>query len=175
VGGGHHAEEETMANRGLQHWTPARSGMMPFGRDPFGSFRREMDRLFDDFFAPVEGREHGTFLAGGNWPSLDVDETDQAYKITAELPGLSLKDVNVDLRDNVLTISGEKREEHKEEKSGRHYSERSYGRFERVIPFNVEVDADKVQASFKAGVLTIELPKSAKAKDKSRHIDIKAQ
>jgi HSP20 family protein len=134
-----------------------------------------MDRLFDDFFAPAEGREGRPFPVAGGWPSLDVDETDQAYKVTAELPGLELKDVDVDLRDNVLTISGEKREERKEDKSGRRYTERSYGRFERVIPFAAEIDADKVQASFRNGVLTVDLPKNAKAKDKSRHIQIKAQ
>lgn len=163
-----------MPNRNLPTWTPSR-GLMPFGRDPFASFRRQMDRLFDDFFAPMEStREGGAVSAFGTWPSLDVDETDQAYKVTAELPGLELKDVEVKLRDNVLTISGEKREERKEGNGGRHYTERSYGRFERSIPFEAEIDADKVQASFKNGVLAVELPKNPKAREKMRRIEVKA-
>jgi HSP20 family protein len=163
-----------MPHRNLAPWAPSR-GLTPLGRDPFTSFRRQMDRLFDDFFAPFESTAgEGAALAPiGRWPSLDVDETDQAYKVTAELPGLEQKDVEVNLRDNVLTISGEKREERNEGEGGRHYTERTFGRFERAIPFNVEIDADKVQAKFKNGVLTIELPKNPKAREKMHRIEVK--
>ena len=163
-----------MANRELTPWTGGR-GLSPLGRDPFTSFRHEMDRLFDDFFAPAEQRSFG----GGNGvtlrPSVDVAETDQAYTVTAELPGLEQKDVELNLRDNALTLSGEKRQESREENGGRSYTERSFGRFERVIPLPEEVDADRVEANFKNGVLKVTLPKNPKAQDKARRIEIKPQ
>ena len=161
-----------MANRDLTPWRS--QGAPSFGRDPFALFRREMDRLFDDFLAPAEPR---SFAAAGTqgavWPSLDVDETDQAYMVTAELPGIDQKDIELDLSDNALTLRGEKRSERKEEEGGRRYSERSYGRFERTIPFAQEIDADKVEASCENGLLKITLPKNARARDKSRRIEIK--
>ena len=164
-----------MANRELAPWTGSR-GVTPFERDPFTSFRRQIDRLFDDFLTPLEPR---TFEAAGNgggiWPSLDVHETEKAYKVVAELPGLEQKDVEVRLADNALTISGEKRQEHSEAEGGRTYTERSFGRFQRTIPLAAEVDADKVQASFKNGVLTVEAPKNPAARDKTRRIEVKAQ
>lgn len=165
-----------MANRDLTPWTGG-GGLTPFGRDPFGSFRREMDRLFDDFFTltPAEGRSFATPTANGLRPNIELRENDQAYTVTAELAGLDPKDVELNLRENALVISGEKRQEHKEGDGGRAYTERSYGRFERLIPFDSEVDADKVEAKFKHGVLTVTLPKNAKAQDKTRRIEIKPQ
>ena len=167
-----------MANRDLTPWTGG--GLTPFGRDPFASFRREMDRLFDDFFtpAPAEGRNFGAPAAQAAAimrPSIDVDETDQAYTVTAELPGLSEKDIQLNLRENTLTISGEKKSERNEAQGGRRYSERSFGRFERSIPFPAEVDADRVDAAFRDGVLTVTLPKNEKAQDKTRRIEIRSQ
>ena len=172
-----------MANRDLSPWRrqggvqPLQSGL---ARDPFASFRREMDRLFDDFFLPVEGRSfapaaQGQQAQGMILPSVDVHETDHAYTVTAELPGIDPKDVEISLDDNALTLRGEKRSERKEEDGGRRYTERSYGRFERTIPFGAEVDADRVEASCENGVLKVTLPKNAQAKDKSRRIQIKSQ
>lgn len=160
-----------MANRDL---TPWRMPSAPALRDPFGSFRREMDRLFDDFFAPAEARSFAApaEVRGAVMPSIDVDETEQAYTVTAELPGIDPKDVELDLRENALMLRGEKRSERKEEDGGRRYSERSYGRFERTIPFATEVDADKVEAKFENGVLKVTLPKNAQARDKTRRIQI---
>ncbi|MER8395973.1 Hsp20/alpha crystallin family protein [Mesorhizobium sp. M1340] len=160
----------TMANRDLASWPPSRS-LYPSGRDPLTSFHRQIDRLFDDFFAPMAEAT----TAGDLWPSVDVYETDQAYKVTAELPGLEQKDVELKLRDNTLSITGEKRSEHKEGVGGRTYSERSYGRFQRTISRDAEVDADKVQATFKNGVLAVALPKNPAAKDKTRRIEVKAR
>jgi len=169
-----------MANRDLTPWNRG-GGLTPLGRDPFSSFRSEIDRLFDDFFAPVAG-EGRNFAPSGQpaaaalvRPNIDVDETDQAYRVTAELPGLTEKDVELNLRENTLTISGEKRSEHEEERGGRRYSERSFGRFERTIPFPHEVNADRVDATFQNGVLTITLPKDEKARDKTRRIEVRAQ
>jgi HSP20 family protein len=164
-----------MANRDLTPWTGSRA-LTPFERDPFTSFRRQVDRLFDDFFTPLESRTFGApNLEKGVWPSVDVHETDQAYKVVAELPGLEQKDVEVSLSDNALTISGEKRQEHAEADGGRTYTERTFGRFQRIIPLEAEVDADKVQAKFKNGVLTVEAPKNPAARDKTRRIEVKPQ
>jgi HSP20 family protein len=152
--------------------------LTPFGRDPFSTFRREMDRLFEDFLAPVEGR---SFLAGEGagltavTPSIDLNETDKAYEVTAELPGLEQKDVEVTLRENALVLAGEKRQEQHEGNGGRRWSERSFGRFERVIPLPEDVDAEKVEAAFKNGVLKITLPKNPKAQDKTRKIEIRPE
>jgi HSP20 family protein len=168
-----------MANRDLTPWSRA-TGLTSFGgRDPFTNFRREMDRLFDDFFAPAETR---SFAGGqsptqmlGAWPRIDVQEGDQVYTITAEVPGMDPKDVHLDLRENALIISGEKRAERSDEGQGRRYSERSYGSFERVIPFESEIDSDRVEATCANGVLTITLPKAAQARDRSRRIEVKPQ
>jgi HSP20 family protein len=160
-----------MANRQLTPWTGSRS-LAQLGRDPFASFRREMDRLFDDFLSPAEARSFAP-AADDRFPSLDVEETDQSYVVTAEVPGLDEKDIQLALRDNMLEISGEKRQERKEEKHGRAYAERFYGRFQRMVPLDAEVDADKAQAKFKNGVLTVTLPKNAKAQEKSHRIEIR--
>ena len=161
-----------MANRDL---TPWRGGAPGFARDPFANFRREMDRLFDDFFAPLEPR---SFAGAGMAeravsPSIDIHETEQSYQVTAELPGIDPKDVELDLRDNALTLRGEKRSERTEGDGGRRYTERTYGRFERTIPLPTEVEADKVEASYENGVLKVVLPKNAQARDKSRRIEIR--
>jgi len=168
-----------MANRDLTPWSRA-TGLTSFGgRDPFLNFRREMDRLFDDFFAPGETRSfapgHPPGQTLGAFPRIDVHEGEQAYVVTAEVPGMDPKDVQLDLRENALIISGEKRSERKEEDQGRRYSERVYGRFERVIPFESEIDPDRVEATHANGVLTITLPKAAQARDRSRRIEVKAQ
>ena len=166
------------ANRELTPW--GRGGLTPYGRDPFTSFRNEIDRLFEDFFTPAAGE--GRQFAGAGQPvpalvrpSIDVDETEQAYRVSVELPGLTEKDVELNLRDNALTISGEKRSEREEEKAGRRYAERSYGRFERTIPFPTEVDPERVDAMFRNGVLTVTLPKHEKAQEKTRRIEVRSQ
>jgi len=152
---------------------PWRSGRVPAmrGEEPFNSLQREMNRLFESFWG---GAEPGMTTGGTGLysPTIDVHESDQAYRVTAELPGLSESDVEISLRDNNLIVRGEKKTEHEEKHGDRHYSERHYGRFQRVIPFAAEIDADKVQAKFDKGVLTIELPKNAKARDKTRRIQI---
>ena len=169
-----------MANRELSPWTRG-TGMSLYGsRDPFSNFRREMDRLFEDFFAPVEGRSFAAPAAAqtsglGVWPTIDVDENEQAYIVSAELPGIDPKDVELNLKDNALTLSGEKRSERNEEQQGRRYSERSFGRFQRTIPFDVEIDADRVEANCDNGVLKITLPKNPKAREQSKRIEIKPQ
>ena len=138
---------------------------------PFFALHREMNRMFDDVFRGFDlvpfGPTRG--LNGMGWPQIDIDETDKEVRITAELPGLDEKDVNLELANGVLSISGEKRSE--TEDRGRRFSERYYGRFERRIPLD-DVDEDKVSAAFRNGVLSITVPKSAETKSSVRRIAI---
>jgi HSP20 family protein len=125
------------------------------------SFRTEMDRLFDRFLEPA-WKEMGTL---GAWePKVDMSETKDAVVVTAEIPGVDQKDIEVSLRDGMLTIKGEKQEE-KEEKDKRfHRVERSYGAFMRAVQLPAAVDASKVSAAFKNGVVTVTVPKTAESK-----------
>lgn len=168
-----------MAFKDLLPSRRARNDVADPMRDPLYSFRSQMDRLFDDFFSDFGPSRFLTpatrsFLGGGSWPSIEVNETEDEYQVTAEIPGMEEKDVNLSLKDNVLAISGEKRvdNQNQQDDKSRRVSEHFYGRFERVIPFDAEIDADKVAAKFKAGVLTVILPKNPKAQDKARRIQI---
>ena len=144
--------------------------------DAFLDLRSQMNRLFDDFFerpfglSPFSGESD---LMSDFAPRLDISETDQDYTVSAELPGLEPEDINISLDRNALTISGEKQAE-KEDK-GKHYYrvERSYGSFQRSIPLPDEVDEDKIDATFKRGVLKVHIPKTQAAQRRSKHIAIK--
>jgi HSP20 family protein len=129
--------------------------------------------MFDDVFrgfdlAPFEDR----FERSIGWPNIEVSETDKGVKVTAELPGLEEKDVDVELANGVLAIKGEKKTE--TEDKNRRFSERYYGRFERRIPIK-DVDEDKVLASFKNGVLTVTMPKLPQAESKVKRIAINSK
>jgi HSP20 family protein len=152
---------------------------------PFDSLRREIDQLFDEFdggvwrwpfrrslfdIEPFRRSEAGF----GAIPAVDVTESDKAYEIAAELPGMSDKNVEVKLADGVLTIKGEKQEEKEEKKKDYYLHERSFGSFQRAFQVPDGVDADKIEASFKNGVLTVTLPKSAQAQKTAKKIDVKA-
>ena len=133
-----------------------------------------MDKLMENFFGGFDlrpfGRKPETFT-----PRIDVVDTDKEIKVSAELPGLDEKDIDVSLTKESLTIKGEKREE-KEEKGKDYYrSERSYGSFTRTIPLPLEIDTDKVAASFKKGVLTVTLPKTKQAINEARKVAVKAE
>jgi HSP20 family protein len=132
------------------------------------NLHREMNRLFDDVF---RGFDDSRFFGGqSGWPSLDVEETDKGYQITAELPGLEERDVEVLLQDGLLTVRGEKKIE--SENSNRTHRERFFGRFERQISLDPDVDEDAVSATFKNGVLTVTVPKNAQAVERSKRIPI---
>jgi len=135
--------------------------------NPFFTLHREMNRMFDDIFRGFDLAPFGPARAlnGLGWPQIDIDETDKEVRITAELPGLEEKDVSLEIANGILAISGEKKSE-SEDKS-RRFSERYYGRFERRIPLQ-DVDEDKTSATFKNGILTITVPKSAEAKNVRR-------
>jgi HSP20 family protein len=140
--------------------------------NPFLSLHREMNRLFDDAFRSFGLAPFGNVDRQFGWPNIEVSETDKEVKVTAELPGLEEKDVQVELSNGVLAISGEKKTETEDKE--RQYSERYYGRFERRIAVD-DVDEDKVNASFKSGVLTVTLPRSPGAQQKVKRIAISSK
>jgi len=150
---------------------------------PFEALRREVDRLFDDFdrgfwrfparslfeMEPFWRREPAWPAA----PAVDVAETDKAYEITAELPGMDEKNIEVKVANGVLTIKGEKQEEKEEKKKDYYLSERRYGSFQRAFQLPEGVDVDKIEAAFKKGVLTVTLPKTPEAQKSVKKIAVK--
>jgi len=107
-------------------------------------------------------------------PAVDVSETDKAYEITAELPGMDEKNVEVKVANGVLSIKGEKQEEKEEKKKDYYKRERNFGSFERSFQVPDGVDTDRIEASFKKGVLLVTLPKSAEAQKAEKKIAVKA-
>lgn len=151
---------------------------------PAYSLQREMNRLFDDFFRswdePLMNRSFAmspfsTYEQGAVAPRIDVHETEKELRISAELPGLTEKDIDVSLSKDMLTIKGEKKQEHEENIKGWYRMERSYGSFTRSIPLPCEVDQEHCSASFKNGVLTVSLSKSLQAQSTIRSISIKKE
>jgi HSP20 family protein len=151
---------------------------------PFGSLRQEIDRLFDDFDAGFRW-PFGQSLFGGQplfqremtWPAtpaVDVVESEKAYQITADVPGMDEKNIEVKVADGVMTIKGEKQEEKEEKRKDYHLQERSFGSFQRSFQLPETVDPDKIEASFKKGVLTVTLPKKPEAQKPAKKIEVKA-
>jgi HSP20 family protein len=160
-----------MANRNLttytnQGRTPPRWRETDFSPS---SFQRAMDRLFDDFFGTT-----ATFTLAGdtatNWPSIDVKQDDNEVTVTAEVPGMTDKDVDLFVENGLLTIRGDK----KGEQTERGYSERWYGHFERQVPLPANVDESHCRADFHDGLLTIHLPKSREAEEARKKIPVNA-
>jgi HSP20 family protein len=162
------------------------AGSQPAPRHPLLALREEMDRLFDDFFTGLPStpfwrrraavdpwrRFQGMFEA--TFPTADMVEGDRDYRITAELPGMSEQEIEVALSGDVLTLKGEKRDEHEEKGANRHVSERRYGSFQRSFVLPEDADAEKVEAAFRNGVLTVTVPKRPDAKAPQRRIEIRA-
>ena len=141
--------------------------------DPFMTLHREMNRLFDDVFRGFGGAGLSPLMEGRlGWPKIELSDTDKTLTVSVELPGMTEKDVQVEIAGGVLTIRGEKKSERGGE--GNYFTERSYGVFERQIPLE-DVQEDKAEASFKNGVLTISLPKSDNPRAGVKRIAIKAQ
>ncbi len=141
--------------------------------DPFMTLHREMNRLFDDVFRSFDMAPFGSPGGMGRmagWPHVEIAETEKDVRISAELPGLEDKDVEVLMGDGVLTIRGEKKSEIEDRE--RAFSERYYGRFERRIPLAWDVEEDKIDAAFKNGVLTVTMPKTAESKPNVKRIAI---
>jgi HSP20 family protein len=143
-------QEDFRSSQLLQQW------------EPFEHFRREMDRLFDDFSSDFwRGSlfDIGPFrraeAAFRTMPAVHVSETDEAYEITAELPGLDEKNIEVKLANGVLSIEGEKQEDKEEKEKDYYRRERSFGSFEHSFQVPEGVEEDKIVASFKNGVLSL--------------------
>jgi len=143
--------------------------------DTISSFYRDMNNLMDHFFHgfDLEPFGAGEMVTSEFMPRVDVKEDDREIKVTAELPGMDEKDIDVTLSRDTLTIKGEKQEE--TEDKGRDYchTERRYGSFHRIIPLSAEVDESKAEADFKKGILKIRLPKTAEAQKSQKKIEIK--
>lgn len=130
--------------------------------------RREMDRLFNDFLPSRQGEEANTAV----WmPRADLAETDDAWLLSLDLPGLSAEDVEVTMEDDTLTVSGERKASQEQQEGRFHRIERSYGRFFRTVQFATPVDAENIEASFENGVLTIRIAKAEASKP--RRIEVR--
>jgi Molecular chaperone (small heat shock protein) len=143
----------------------------PEDSDPFTQLQRRMNSLFDDFFGrsspDLWGGKTGAFQ-----PRIDVSETDKEVRITAELPGLDEKDIEVTMANNMLTIKGEKKVEKEEEDGDYYHSECSYGYFDRTIELPQGIDAANGKAKFKRGVLKVTIPKKPEAQSHRRRIEL---
>jgi HSP20 family protein len=142
----------------LVRWEPLRE---------INTIQGEVNRLFNTFFdTPVSASER-------RWlPAMDLVETEDHFLLRADLPGLSEEDVQIELEDNVLTVSGERKSEHEERKEGYHRVERAYGRFTRSLTLPEGVDAEAVEARFDRGVLEISIPKPEERKPRRVAINV---
>lgn len=136
----------------LIRWEPVRE---------LQTVQNEMNRLFNTFFdSPAPGNGGGGQSALRRWiPAMDLVETDNEFVLRTDLPGMTEEDVNIELEDNVLTVSGERKAEHEERKEGYYRVERASGRFSRSLTLPEGVKAEGIQASFDKGVLEVRIPK----------------
>jgi len=158
--------------------------LLPFGKktvptkqddnNPYTLLRKDIDSLFDNFSRSFEnipfGGQHGSFM-----PKADVRENEKEIIVSVELPGMDEKDIDISLTKDALTIKGEKKETTEEKGENFYRLERSYGSFNRTIPFPVEVETRKTVAHFKKGVVTIVLPKSAKTVAETKKIPVRSE
>ena len=161
-----------------------------------GSLRGEMNRLFDRFMGrgglPTTGRRatdlsepswfrdpfellEGAFGGAADFGRADLSETENAYELQVDLPGLKRDDVTIDYSDGALTISAERRDEREDERKGYYFSERSFGSYRRMFRVPESIDHDKIEAHFKEGVLTVQLPKTEEAQKSARRIEVKGE
>ena len=147
----------------LIRWEPARE---------LQSIQSEMNRLFNTFFEPSAGG-NGSGAVLRRWsPAMDLVETDDHFVLRADLPGVAEGDVKIELEDNVLTVSGERKAAHKETKEGYYRVERAYGSFSRTLTLPEGVDADSISANFDRGVLEVKIPKPEQRKPRKVEISV---
>jgi HSP20 family protein len=166
-------EEVTMADKSESR-TPA-----PAYADPFQAFRAEMDKLAETFFGrgmmptvPVWRAGWGVTTDGVVMPSIDLKEDDGNVVLTAELPGMSEKDIDVEVKNGVLTLTGEKQHTYEDKKDDVQIMERRYGHVQRSLRLPESVDPDKINAKFENGVLTVTMAKKPEAAPAAKKIAI---
>jgi HSP20 family protein len=177
--------KELIPKRRRRHQLPVQierhSDLPPDAWEPFLELRNATDHLFDEFFQSFRGPmaewrspwRLTTDILDRTWPRVDMDESDEEIRITAELPGVDKDNIDISMTDDRITIRGEKKEQ--EEKGGRDYYkvELSYGSFQRSFHLPCEVETGMVQASFENGVLTVKFPKSAAARERVKKIPVR--
>jgi len=144
---------------------------------PLANLRAEMDRIFDSFWRGFGGswpaREGAPSFALGA-PAVDMVDGEKEYRLTAELPGIDTADLDVSVSRDILTISGEKKQEREDRAENYFVSERTFGSFRRSLQLPQGVDREKISADFSKGVLTVTLPKTPEAAQQRRRIEVKA-
>ncbi|WP_029919697.1 Hsp20/alpha crystallin family protein [Nevskia soli] len=179
---------ETATKLPIKTQDKSKEAAVPAGKSrewhPFEALRKQVDHLFEDFdkgFLPntftrplfdIEPFWRREFTLNAI-PAIDIVEHDKDFQITAELPGMDESNIEVKLSNGMLSITGEKKEEKEENKKNYHLSERHYGAFERSFRLPESVEADKIEAHFKDGVLTVSLPKDGEAQKSAKKIAIK--
>jgi HSP20 family protein len=148
-----------MADKFLNKWEPFRDML---------NLRTDMDRLFKTFFGGVPEEREGFWA-----PVIDIEEDNENIMVKAELPGIKKDDIKVTVRDNMLSVSGERKQEKETKEKTFHRIERSYGKFSRTITLPTAVDADRIKATYKDGILNITLPKPESIKPKQIDVEIK--
>ena len=152
----------------LVRWNPTRE-LATWPSDLFG-IQREMNRMFDGFFRGTNDEDYEI----SSWtPAVDIAEHDDEYLVKVELPGVNKDEVKLTLENSILTIRGEKKQEKETKKENYHRVERSYGSFQRSFTLPAAVKADKIDASYKDGILTVALPKAEEAKPKQIEVKVK--
>lgn len=140
--------------------------------EPVNWLRTEIDRLFEDFGRPARGVFNLGARSPAPMPALDLIDDEKSYRLSAELPGLVDKDIEISVADGVLSISGEKKEQEERREKGILLSERHYGAFTRQIALPSDVDLEGIKAQFKDGILTVTLAKDEKAVSRTRKIAV---
>ncbi|MGB9691812.1 MAG: Hsp20/alpha crystallin family protein [Candidatus Sumerlaeaceae bacterium] len=151
--------------------------------ESFARLQREIDRIFDEFardFALPLARWDRVFAPvarAAEWfkPNVEISATDKEYTVNVELPGVNEKDINVEVSNDTLRISGEKKQEQEEKGKGYYRSERAYGSFERLLTLPEDADADNITAKFKNGVLTVAIPRKVQAQPEAKKIEVKTE
>jgi HSP20 family protein len=144
--------------------------------DPVAALQNDVNRAFADFLRMVNLPLAGwpaAFAHAGSGIQVDVSETDKELKVSAELPGIDEADIDVRVSNGMLVISGEKKADRKVDENGYILHERSFGRVERALPLPDGIDADAAQATFKNGILTVTIPKTAQAQSSAKRIPVK--
>lgn len=139
----------------LVKWDPARE---------LDAFQSDMNRLFDGFFSRREGVSANGY-GGRRWiPPMDLVETEDNLVLRADLPGVDRDEIEIEVKDGVLTVAGERKAQHEEKREGFHRVERSFGRFSRSLELPKGIEADNIEATFERGVLEVRMPKPAERK-----------